>query len=295
MKRILITGASGFVGRHLVAHLAKGEHELTLLDREPVAVPGVRIWNADILADLQAFQTTRFDAIVHLAALIPHQETAEEMVYRVNVEGTRNILQSFAREGTQVVFFSTGLVYGPDCDSATEDSSLVPQGVYERSKLIAERVVQNHTESVRGIATILRPSVLYGEGASAKMFLVSMLHALCQGHEFPMTAGEQWRDFLHVRDAVKAIALVLETQSGGVFNLSSGVPVTIAEVAEYVGRLTGRANLIQRGKIPYRNGEAFRYSLNSDKLQKACGWEPSISLEDGIQELWMELCKRSIA
>lgn len=292
MNRILITGSAGFIGRHLVEHLLHKGYQLTLMDRAPIAMPGVQVWNADLLSDLRAFQGERFDGIVHLAAMLPHAGAFDDVVYRVNVDGTKNILNTFATTGTQMVFLSTGLVYGTDCNSATEGSPVAPQGVYERSKMIAESCVLEHMANVGGIASILRPSVIYGDGASPKMFLNSMLQALYHKQEFPMTQGEQWRDFIHIRDVVQALELILSRKVEGVFNLSSGISVTISEVADYVGKLTGQADLIRKGAIPYRTGEAFHYSLNSEKLRKACQWSPSVTLQEGIQELWTTLCKR---
>ncbi|OIP53274.1 MAG: hypothetical protein AUK31_01820 [Fibrobacteres bacterium CG2_30_45_31] len=272
---VLVTGGTGFVGRHLVAQLQRLGWNVVRLGRSPEAE-----WKADVTDEksLQSFAgQKKFDVVVHLAALLPGQGS-EESLWQVNVEGTRNILHHFVEASTHIVFLSTGLVYGKECRNAEESAALLPSQPYARSKLAAENVVLEHQIFTGCKTTIIRPSVFYGEDAPPSMFLRSLMDALRAGISFPMTAGEQERDFLHVEDACLAIVLILQKQLGGIYNLASEEVHQIAEVARTVARLSGHPDLLKIGAVPYRDQESFFYSLNTAKIRSLLPWKPSWSL-----------------
>lgn len=272
---VLVTGGTGFVGRHLVAQLQSLGWDVVCLGRSAESE-----WKADVsdAISLQSFAgQKKFDAVVHLAALLPGQGTEENM-WQVNVEGTRHVLRHFVKTSTHIVFLSTGLVYGKECKNAKESAALLPSQPYARSKLTAENVVLEHQIFTGCKATILRPSVLYGEDAPPSMFLRSLMDALRAGVSFPITAGEQERDFLHVEDACAAIVLILEKQLEGIYNLASEEVHQIVEVARTVAELSGHPELLKIGALPYREEESFFYSLNTAKIRSLLSWKPSWSL-----------------
>jgi nucleoside-diphosphate-sugar epimerase len=272
---VLVTGGTGFVGRHLVAQLQRLGWNVIRLGRSAESE-----WKADIIDEkgLQSFAgQKKFDAVVHLAALLPGQGS-EETMWQVNVEGTRNILRYFVEASTHIVFLSTGLVYGKECKNVEESAVLLPSQPYARSKLAAENVVLEHQVFTGCKATILRPSVIYGEDAPPSMFIRSLIEALRAGVSFPMTAGEQERDFLHVEDACAAMSLILQNQLEGIYNLASEEVHQIVEVARAVAGLSGHPDLLKIGELPYRDEESFFYSLNTAKIRSLLPWKPSWSL-----------------
>ena len=272
---VLVTGGTGFVGRHLVAQLLRLGWNVIRLGRSAESE-----WKADVTDEksLRSFAgQKKFDAVVHLAALLPGQGT-EETMWQVNVDGTRNILRHFGEVGTHIVFLSTGLVYGKECRNAEESAALLPSQPYARSKLTAENMVLEHQIFTGCKVTILRPSVIYGEDAPRSMFLCSLIDALRSGVSFPMTAGEQERDFLHVEDACVAITLILQKQLEGIYNLASEEVHQIVEVARAVAGLSGHPDLLKIGELPYREEESFFYSLNTAKIRSLLPWKPSWSL-----------------
>jgi nucleoside-diphosphate-sugar epimerase len=135
---------------------------------------------------------------------------------------------------------------------------------------------------------VLRPSVIYGPGAPAGMLLVALMESLRRQAPFPMTAGAQLRDFLHVDDAASAVAAVLERGVGGTWNLASGESRTVREAAELGADLAGRRDLLRVGELPYRPNEVFDYRLDPGALRAACGWQPRVSLREGLLRLWRE-------
>src|SRR5690606_34982068 len=94
------------------------------------------------------------------------------------------------------------------------------------------------------------------------------------------------RDFLYVDDAAQAIVTAIEQRSSGTFNLASGESPTIREVAELAATITGRRDLLRPGALAYRPNEVFDYRFDSSALRLATGWEPRISLAEGLRYLW---------
>ena len=132
--------------------------------------------------------------------------------------------------------------------------------------------------------TVVRPAVIYGPGQGGAMFVPSPSRALAKGEPFSMTAGEQKRDLVHVRDVARAILSLLRARAGGVFNLGTGAGITMLEIGRKMAELAGRPDLLRVGEIPYRENEVWDYAVDSTRLAEATGWMPRIPLEDGLDE-----------
>jgi nucleoside-diphosphate-sugar epimerase len=130
--------------------------------------------------------------------------------------------------------------------------------------------------------------VIYGAGATPYMLLVSLMRTLAQGEPFPMTAGEQRRDFIHVDDVAEAVAAVLERRATGTLNLGSGEGPTVREAAELGAAIAGRPELLRVGALPYRANEVFDYRLDVRALERATGWRARVSLREGLTRLGKE-------
>lgn len=286
MCRILVTGANGFVGNALLKSLVEFPYEITVLDRQPSNIKGVRSLVADISQPLQNLPDDLFDIVIHLAGATAHAGISESLLWCINVNGTQHVLEKFLKASGHVIFFSTGLVYGPSLNNATEADPLNPMGIYEKSKSQAEQVVAHIAETRKATYTLFRPSVIYGSGAPAGMFIPSLISALQKGIPFPMTSGDQLRDFIHIDDVTQAIVLSIKTKLQGIFNLSYGKAYTLSEIADFIGNIHQNHELIQKGALPYRENESFTYSLCSDKLKTTASWSPQTSINKGILALW---------
>jgi nucleoside-diphosphate-sugar epimerase len=107
--------------------------------------------------------------------------------------------------------------------------------------------------------------------------------ALKQGVPFPASPGAQVRDYIHVADVATAFCTLMEKQADGIFNISTGSPVSIRQLLETLGLLMNRLDLIQFGALPYRNWEPPLICGDSTRL-KSLGWKPSYSLTDGLSD-----------
>jgi nucleoside-diphosphate-sugar epimerase len=220
----------------------------------------------------------KFDAIVHLAGVTPGRSTRGEL-FAVNT----------AEKKSHVVLFSTGLVYGNQPGPFHEDMECLPQDPYGQSKWAAEDLLRSWARIHQARATVLRPSVLYGSGAAGSMLVSSLVRSLRLEEPVELTLGEQLRDFLHVDDAVRAVALVLERGVPGTFNLAAGTSHRIREVAELLGRISGRPDLLRLGALPYRASEVFDYRLDPTALRAAVGFVPQRDLASGLAAVWEDL------
>jgi nucleoside-diphosphate-sugar epimerase len=299
--RVLITGAGGFVGSFTAAHFAREGHAVTGLDRRarPLDrrhdVGPVRIIEGDILdaGRVRAVaEETRAEGIVHAAAVISQVDGASDPMrtYRINVEGTMNVLEAARALGCRVVYVSTATLYGihPDLHPLSEDARPEPVGIYDTSKLMAETMVITY-HKVYGLDTVaVRPGYVWGPGASTGGYFMEKAFAgeaveQPSGAELPM-------DMTHVRDLADGIhrAMTVRPIQHRIFNITSGVLRRREEVAEAVRqRVPGARISLGRG-IPER--VHLRGPSLLDRARSELGYEPRYTLERGMDD-WLAWLK----
>ena len=132
---------------------------------------------------------------------------------------------------------------------------------------------------------ILRATMAYGPGQGIDMFVPALIGALLAGNAFPMTAGEQTRDYVFVSDVVQALLLAATTPQaiGRIINIGGGQPVVIADLARMIERMVGANGKVLIGALPYRPGEAMDYSVDTSLSHELLRWRPQVSLEEGLQ------------
>ena len=244
--KILITGAGGFVGKHLIERLQKNHHDLAALglgcDTEAFAQKNIPLYAADIL-DEEAVQRCmdreKPDAVIHLAAIsnVPLSWEKTGLTAEVNVKGTINVFLAFAHANPKGTFVNIGSSdeYGLTAKKGvplTEDMPCQPQNPYAISKLCAEQMVLQLGEKY-GVKVISTRSFNHFGPGQAKGFVVSdfasQIAEIERGEREPvMKVGDlsAWRDFSYVGDVVDAYARLLEKDApAGVYNVCSGQAV----------------------------------------------------------------------
>lgn len=290
---VLVIGASGFVGRHVVAALLARGHAVEAWSRrawEPaVRHASLRVRRADLL-EPASFADWRgpWDGAIHLAAhAIPHAPWTEAMV-AANARTTEHALDHVAEHapGARFVLASTGAVYACGPGARQEDDALVPRGLYGASKLRSEELA-----FARRGALDVRVARLFNQvGAGMPPGLaVSDLGARLARGEDPvrMQGADSVRDFVDVRDGADALARLVEAPHGGVWNVASGRARRISELARGVCAELGIAPRIEFADVP-----PDELVGSGEKLARELGWRPRIPFEETLATLAAELRTR---
>jgi len=295
--RCIVTGGAGFIGSHLVDKLLELGHHVIIIDNfatgrisniTSAIGNGARLVNTDIryLGEWQA-NFERIDVVYHLAALadIVPSITNPGAYFETNLTGTLNILECVrTHEVPKLLYTASSSCYGiPDEVPTSESSECNPVYPYAMSKMLGESLAL-HYGKVYGMNTIsCRLFNVYGRrsrtagtyGAVMGTFLAQKLNGL------PLTVvgdGMQARDFIHVSDVASAlIALTTNTSESTVYNVGTGLATSINTLAARIG-----GPIVN---LPKRPGEPEITRANIQKILRTGYWQPSVSFEEGINDL----------
>jgi UDP-glucose 4-epimerase len=291
-RSVLVTGGTGFIGSHLVRELTP-ENEVTVLDLSPAngstELPEtVRFVEGDV-RDEEALARAGegVDLIYHLAANVSVERSVEEPVWShsVNVGGTLEVLE-FAREvGARVVFASSAAVYGdPEHLPVAESDRMDPRSPYGIEKLAGDGYVRRYAD-LYGVETVaLRFFNVFGPGQSSEYagVITAFVENAAAGQ--PLTVhgdGEQTRDFVHVEDVVQACLLAGATDRvGEAYNVATGREVSVNDLARTV--LDVADATVDVVHTDPRPGDIDRSCADVEKARDHLGFEPSVTLVDGL-------------
>lgn len=300
-RRILVTGGAGFIGSNFVRLAFElGAHEVVVLDKLTYAGnranladvetrPGFRFVQGDI-ADPAAVAAVMegCDAVVNFAAETHVDRSLLEPAafIQTNVSGTHVLLETALRTGVErFVQVSTDEVYGEVLTgSARETDPLRPRNPYAASKASGDLLALAYHASYGLPVAVTRGANTYGPYQYPEKFIPLAVTNLLEGKPVPLYGdGLQERDWLHVRDHCRAVALVLDRgEPGEVYNIGAGNHRPNLEVARAIVRLLGvPERLIQH--VTDRPGHDRRYAVDASKLM-ALGWSPEVSFETGLAE-----------
>jgi len=294
--RAIVTGGAGFIGSHVVeALLARGD-EVTVIDdfsngKHENVPDGVRIVEEDIRQGLHdVFADVRPEVCFHLAAQVDVRVSVDRpnLDASVNVLGTIEVLEAAREHETQVVFSSTGgAIYG-ECDGpAPETSERRPLAPYGVSKLAGEEYLAafNRLYGTRHVA--LRYGNVYGprQDPHGEAGVVAIFFGKLADGEAPRIFGDgsQTRDYVYAGDVARA-TLAAAGQDGGVFNVGTGQATSVVELYDACRRVAGSE--LDAEPAPARLGELQRSVLDVSLAERELGWQPEVSLEEGLRLTW---------
>jgi nucleoside-diphosphate-sugar epimerase len=286
VSRVLLTGASGFIGRHTLSVLAGAGHEVhAVARRRGPELAGVTWHECDLLAGVEVVGETSPELLIHLAWFAEHGSfwTSNENVRWV--EASLALLRAFAEAGgRRAVMAGTCAEYewGGERDLDEQDSPLRPLTLYGASKDALRRVAAAYADESSLELAWARLFFLYGPSEAPGRLVPSVIRPLLAGERAATTAGTQLRDFMHVQDAAAALAALADSAVRGPVNIASGRAVSVAEVVEQIGELTGAPELIDRGARPTPAAEAPRIVADIGRLEREVGFSPRIQLRDGL-------------
>ena len=245
--------------------------------------------------------TKNHDVVFHLAALIgiPYSYEAPLSYVKTNIQGTVNVLEAVRKNNIELVInTSTSETYGTAIYSPIDESHpMQGQSPYSATKISADMFSESYFNSFETPVITVRPFNTYGPGQSARAVIPTIISQLLSKDKIILGGLSPIRDFTYVDDTARGFICAANNSDriGEVINLGFGKGITIEDVAKLIMKLTGIEKDIycEESRVRPKNSEVFHLISNNDKAKDLIGWEPEISLEDGLSET-IEFVKKNI-
>lgn len=304
-KHVLVTGADGFIGSHLVEHLLGAGARVRALSlynsfndwgwlEDIQRLNEVTVVTGDVRDPHFCLTLVKgMDVVFHLAALIPipYSYRAPDSYVDTNIKGTLNLCQA-ARESGVVKFIqiSSSEVYGTARYVPMDEAHpLTPQSPYSASKIGADAMALSFYHAFQLPVVIARPFNTYGPRQSARAVIPTIITQLASGcEEIALGDTRTTRDFTFVRDTCRGLSAVacLDEGIGEVFHIGSNQEISIGDLAGLIGELMGKPIRLRvdPARLRPEKSEVLRLRCANEKLRRASGFQPEIPLRDGLAE-----------
>ena len=291
MKRVLVTGATGCIGRHILPGLlASGweVHGVSSRDRDQAAGP-VRWHRAELLDASQTeslVATVRPTHLLHLAWYIAPGKWAMAPDNLRWVHASLNLLQSFQTHGgTRVVTAGSCLEYDWHYGYCVEERTpCQPHTIYGTCKHALQLLTTAHAASTGMSSAWARIFFVYGPYEHPARLVASVIRSVLDGEPAKCSHGLQIRDYLFVQDVADAMVALLESDVSGPINIASGQAITLRDIVTRAGTLLGRPELIQLGAIPAAATDTPLVVADTARAVRLLpSWRPKVSLDEGLQ------------
>jgi nucleoside-diphosphate-sugar epimerase len=297
-RRMMVTGASGFVGANLVRELLKQGAEVHGLLR-----PGTERWRIrEVLPHLivhpvdltdhaslkRIVASVRPEIVFHLAArriAASNQDHRETLM--VNVSGTFNLLEAISSlDYRRFVYLGSSTEYGSKVEPMQESDPLEPVTFFGATKAAATLICQQFARTGNRPVVILRSFSIYGYWDSPTRLIPTAIMAALNHRQLLLTAPGYRRDYLFIEDLVEAFLLALKAKDidGQVINIASGQQTTNEDVVDLIQELTGQRIEVKAGGYPARGHDKTFWVADIRKAKKLLGWEPSHTLRSGLEK-----------
>jgi len=296
--KILVTGGAGFIASHIVDKFIEEGHEVVILDDlstgfEKNINSKAKFVKLNIRDDKVSnlFEDEKFDVVNHHAAQMDVRRSVADPAFdaNTNILGTINLLQNSVKHGVNKFMFAStgGAVYGEqECFPADENHPTNPVSPYGISKLSVEKYLYFYFNEHKLNYTILRYANIYGprQNPFGEAGVVAMFSAKLLKGDQPIIngTGEQTRDYIFVKDVVKANFLTLSDKESDIYNVGTGIETNVNELYELLNVIVGNGQEEKHG--PAAAGEQMRSVIASDKLFNKFNWKPTTKLIDGLKE-----------
>lgn len=285
--QVLVTGAAGFLGRHVAMHFLNVGESVRSFDLEETDIPGVESVRGD-LTDAEAVRKAveGCDAVVHIGAIGDVYLAGERpaLAAAVNVTGTANVLDAAIDHGARVVYASTWEVYGePRFQPIAEDHPTMPDHPYNITKLAGESLVLAAAE-LRGLSAVaLRLGTAYGSGLRPNSVFRIFIDRARRGEPLTIQGdGSQGRQFTHASDIARAFGLAVGSEASGIaLNVVAPETTSIRTLAEaVVARFPTELTF-----GPPRPGDVPPARVSADRAAAVLDWRAEVPFEEGLDEL----------
>jgi UDP-glucose 4-epimerase len=288
MKKILITGHTGFIGKHMLRHLKEG-------GEDPIGystTTGQDIFDTE---KLHRF-VKKVDLVYHFAAYAKPGESKQNAVYAIdtNVKGCLNVLEACRKYEVPMIYASSCEIYGDSDVSITEEFELKPPNPYAASKAAADRICYAYHACYDMDIKIVRLFTPYGPNQQLYNIIPVFYNQAKKGADITVYGdGKDTRDYVYIKDIVRGLWCANELQAGEAMNLATGQETTTLEIAQRIISLMDSDSNVKFMDYPPEHGNIKNQVGSYDKAKKV-GWIPLFSLREGIERTirWSENDKR---
>lgn len=304
-KKVLVTGAGGFIGSHLTEHLVdlnadvkafvryNSRNDWGLLELLPKEkLDQIEVIMGDLRDEYAVRQAAKdVDVVFHLASLIaiPYSYIHPREVVETNVIGTLNVMMA-ANENSikKIVHTSTSEVYGTAMYTPIDENHpLQGQSPYSASKIGADKIAESFYRSFDLPVTIIRPFNTYGPRQSARAVIPAIITQALTSNKIYLGSLHPTRDYTYVKDIINAFIKVAESRNaiGEVINVGSNFEISIGELAEKIISIICKdiEIITEPRRIRPEKSEVERLCCDNTKAKKLLGWEPKVTLEEGLK------------
>lgn len=277
MKKVLITGGNGFIGRHLLRHLEVCGYETFSPTSEKLNVLRREDW--------EAWKTENIEHVIHLAArtFVPDSWENPEDFIKINAEGTLNAIR-FCRAQNIGLTYISAYIYGqPESNPIPETAKVVPNNPYARSKYMAEEICKFFCEYYDMDITVLRLFNVFGAGQK-EHFLIPFIIKQVLDKENVISVQDLMpkRDYIYIDDVCRAIEMSIRKSKGyQLYNVGSGKSFSVGELIELSQEIAGTDKEVVSKNVVRRN-ELDDVIADISLIESEWGWKPEVSLKDGL-------------
>ena len=292
--KVLITGASGFVGSHVARLLVAEGCEVYALVRESSnrwrirdILPSMYLRQSDLVAfeNVNTYlQEIKPELCIHLAWYAVPGKYLNSQENLDSIQASINLLSQLAELGCKrFVGIGTCFEYDLSLGYLSESSLTKPITLYAATKVALSTILQQFAQITEMEVAWIRLFYQYGPMEDERRLVPGIISSLLRDEVVKTTKGEQIRDFLHIEDVASAIWAVAKSNVSGVVNVGSGQPVTVGQIALELGNLLGKPDLIHLGALPYRPNDPMFICANNELLRRKTDWTQKYNLTTGLK------------
>jgi len=287
MRKVLITGSNGFIGKHLIQALEKKGIEIVKFDKNS---------GKDIVSNKDFADLAKTDTVFHLAAVSGYKDSKESafLAYKVNIMGTINVLEYCRKVGAKIVFPSTYVYAEPYEKIKKETDAVKPTTNYSYTKYLGEQCCQFYSRIYGVDSLILRTSNVYGAGQEGKYIVPIIADHILNNKELTLTKENVERSFIYIDDLIEIYIKLAEvkTKPGEIYNVGPNKSTTLKELVELISKLAGKQAKVKYSGVS-RPDEVDINRIDSSKTKNKIDWQPTISLKEGLKRYLISKSKRT--